>query len=532
MKEDLRDGLLTARQLVERDFSPSLGMWDCLGYDKQGDLWVYPGGKDKIGLKIEDLAQLHAPLEIVMPQMAMRRMDDYRGLVENARRQKKYSGGIEVCYATKAAQSAEIVMAAASRGPLEVSSAQDLYHIEWGMNEGLIPKGMEVLCNGHKPNPKDIQVPASEIDPRLLQVLHLQPSGLGRQPLYLERIVDMHQRGMKVVPIIDSDSELGYLQSRVRKPMEVGLRFKAYGLIKNGFDAKTLISRHGFDEVEMWQQADEITRGNENLKLKVFHAMVGAAETIKPEDMVKALEICFDLYCRMKKKYPSFEAFNIGGGVPPIGFGYDHEKLFDQMFAMFARKVKEYNIQAPQIQFEPGSPIAAEAGFTVVRVTEQKNQAVKPGSKRVSWVDIHGSLMNIIPDSWYIGEKFVMIPGNYGNNLTENVVVGGTTCDSGDTFPTNSHDSVRVPKVNTNELEARSKLLLVFLKTQAYQEALAGGQATAHCLEAGPAEVILWVNKRGEIEGKFSPARGAQVMAEMMNFTPAQLGMLRKIASL
>jgi arginine decarboxylase len=52
---------------------------------------------------------------------------------------------------------------------------------------------------------------------------------------------------------------------------------------------------------------------------------------------------------------------------------------------------------------------------------------------------IDSSFITTLPDTWGIGEKFLMLPVINGTNEYHRVVLGGITCDSHDYYDSEEH---------------------------------------------------------------------------------------------
>ena len=65
-----------------------------------------------------------------------------------------------------------------------------------------------------------------------------------------------------------------------------------------------------------------------------------------------------------------------------------------------------------------------------------------------TWYMIDSSFITTLPDTWGIGEKFLMLPINKWDNDYQQVVLGGITCDSHDYYDSEEHiNEVFLPKL-------------------------------------------------------------------------------------
>ena len=66
---------------------------------------------------------------------------------------------------------------------------------------------------------------------------------------------------------------------------------------------------------------------------------------------------------------------------------------------------------------------------------------------REIWYMIDSSFITTLPDTWGIGEKFLMLPINKWDEEYQRVVLGGITCDSHDYYDSEEHiNEVFLPK--------------------------------------------------------------------------------------
>lgn len=80
---------------------------------------------------------------------------------------------------------------------------------------------------------------------------------------------------------------------------------------------------------------------------------------------------------------------------------------------------EEDGIEEPDIFTEFGKYTVGEAGATIFEVIAQKKQ-----NDTEIWYIVNNSLMNTIPDSWGIFEKFILLPINKWDNEYTRVNIG------------------------------------------------------------------------------------------------------------
>jgi len=106
-----------------------------------------------------------------------------------------------------------------------------------------------------------------------------------------------------------------------------------------------------------------------------------------------------------------------------------------------------------------------ESGAVIFEVLEHKKQ-----SDAEHWYIINNSLMNTIPDSWSILEKFILLPINKWDKEYQRVNIGGISCDHSD---------------------------VGFFHTGAYQDAISGYGGIKHCLIPSPKLIVVDRDKTG-----------------------------------
>jgi len=201
------------------------------------------------------------------------------------------------------------------------------------------------------------------------------------------------------------------------------------------------------------------------------------------------------LYCQVKKVIPDLTALNIGGGLPirnSLGFEYDYKYMIHGIVKLIQEECAAEGVPEPNIFTEFGKYTIGESGANIFSVLDQKQQ-----NDRELWYMIDSSLMNNLPDTWGISERFILLPVNKWDNEYTRVNLGGLTCDNSDYYDSEVHENqVFMPKYDTKDKEP---LYLGFFHTGAYQDALAGYGGIKHCLIPAPKHIIVSRNKQGNL---------------------------------
>lgn len=100
--------------------------------------------------------------------------------------------------------------------------------------------------------------------------------------------------------------------------------------------------------------------------------------------------------------------------------------------------------------------------------------------------------MTSFPDSWALGEHFIVLPLNNLDKPFRRVQLGGMTCDSDDVYP---------PKPSKSALYLPSEsddLYIGFFSIGAYQEMLGGVRGSKHCVLPEAYELIIDRSENGD----------------------------------
>jgi len=495
-------------------------IWDYLRYDEKGDLWVNE-------LRIKDAIRLYGtPLEIVDTTIVERRCQEWKNLAEKVAEEVGYTGGLEYFFAAKANMSAEIAHAAYRSGwHAETSSTLDLENIKWLRERGLIDRSLKIICNGFKlppqcyglPEERPKKIKSKEVnfvqDRRHLAATH--------EIAYADNISLLRSIGFDIVPILDS-GEFNYFAQREEIPaMEVGLRLK-FGKVTNDEELTRLVSRHGMAWEELKETAEKIERVP-HLTLTMFHAMVGAAETIPVDTFVDSLLFAADKYFELKKDHPTLKYFNMGGGMAPMSEDYNHREFLEKFLSGLKQKAEAANLPQPTVIFEFGSYVAAESGFHVFKIIQEKESHLTTEGKRETWAIVDGGLMAAIPDMLVIDKEFRILAANNAHAPGKWVRIGDVSCDSDGRYPPKPMEPKKVLVPNAEE-----ETYLVILTVGAYQEILAGIRGAHHCGLLEAAELILERRKDGKVYGRLMSRQTRQNARELLGYSQKAIRPLKR----
>jgi arginine decarboxylase len=228
-----------------------------------------------------------------------------------------------------------------------------------------------------------------------------------------------------------------------------------------------------------------------------------------------------NLYCQLKKICPELDSINIGGGFPikhSLGFEYDYQFMINEIVVNIKKACKKARVPMPNIYTEFGSFTVGESMAHIYSVIGEKNQ-----NDRESWYMIDSSFITTLPDTWGIGEKFLMLPINKWDNDYQRVVLGGITCDSHDYYDSEEHiNEVFLPKTqhaDPNDPDNKEPLYVGFFHTGAYQDQISGYGGIKHCLIPSPKHIIVERDKNGKlVDWVYAKEQTAQSMLKILGY--------------
>lgn len=496
-----------------RDEWGRLRLWDYLRYDEQGDLWINQ-------LRVIDAVRAYGtPLEIADSTIVERRTREWRSLAEGIAREVGYEGRLNCLYAAKANMASESTHAAYRCGwHAETSAGQDLRHLEWLDEQGLLPADFRVVCNGFK-LPIERLEPAPAATPSVTDPELLPPEThrhRRRNAHYVDAILRLARQGWRITPVLDA-GELEAFAGAGRPEMEVGLRLK-FGKVHSLWELEGHVSRFGQSLDDLRRTAEQVA-ASPNLTFTMLHAMTGAAETIAVESLVDSLLLAGRVWADLRQEHPSLRELNMGGGIPPLGEPYDHAAFLRRLLTGLKAIAEAEDVPQPELTFEFGSFVVAESGFHVFKVIQRKanHRDADHSEPDVPWAIIDGGLMAAIPDMLLIDRPFRFLAVTGANGPAGPVILGDVTCDSDgryppDDFPAGSE--VWLPLAADGE-----EAYVLIQGVGAYQEILSGVRGAHHCGLLEAVELIIERGADGKLGGRLIPRQTPAEAARMLGYT-------------
>ncbi|MCX6353096.1 MAG: arginine decarboxylase, partial [Bacteroidetes bacterium] len=352
------------------------------------------------GIPLMDLIEKYGtPLKLTYLPKIGEQLTKARELFSNAMKKADYKADYHYCYCTKSSHFAFVIEQVLKNGShLETSSAYDMDLLRHLFNKGLISKGTYIICNGYK------------------------------LPNYIQKISEFINDGFEnIIPVLDNMDELDQYEKFTSKPFQLALRIAAEE--EPSFEFYT--SRLGIGYKDIVSYYERKIANNPKVKLKMLHFFINTG--IKDETYYwSEFNKCMNVYCALKKICPDLDSFDIGGGFPvpnSLSFDYDYEYMTNEIVRSIKTACDSAGVQVPHIFTEFGSFTVAESGAALYSVVSEKQQ-----NDAEKWCMIDSSFITTLPDTWGIGQRFILLAINNWDKEYQRVNLGGITCDSQDYY--------------------------------------------------------------------------------------------------
>jgi arginine decarboxylase len=436
-------------------------------------------------IDLHDLIQRYGtPLKLTYLPKIGEKIQLARKLFRDAIQRYNYNGKYVYCYCTKSSHFSFILNEVLENGTqLETSSAFDIELIWKLYKQGRINKGTIIVNNGYKPR------------------------------LYAEKIAGLINEGFtNVIPVCDNADELTQYEELVNPTItcKIGLRMATEE--EPNFEFYT--SRLGIRQSELIAFYKEKLASNPRFELKMLHFFVdvGIKDSIYYWSELKR---GIKTYCQLRKLCPTLTCLNIGGGLPirnSLGFEFDYGYMISEIIRLIKEYCDSEGVPEPDIYSEFGKYTVGESGATIFSVIGKKQQ-----NDAEEWYMLDNSLINTLPDSWGIKERFILLPINHWNKEYQRVNIGGISCDNADYYNSEAHiNQVYLPSYDGEKDEP---LYIGFFHTGAYQEALSGYGGLKHCLIPAPKHILIDKNYYGEfVDTEVFKEQDAESMLQILGY--------------
>lgn len=420
---------------------------------------------------------LPSPLEIIYLPIIRRQIDWMRQVFAGAIAETGYYGRFYYAYASKANAAEEVIRTTLGAGAHhEMSSTVDVDIARIMKARGLLTEDRLVICNGFK------------------------MAGSA----YVKNIIRFKREHDNLIPVVE---DLGELSPLIDSDLhfDVGLRQKSYGPHSDEAEMDRYNSRFGMDVDTVWRAADYVAAAP-NLKLRLYHAMVGS-QILDGSEFIEWLKPPMEIYARLRQRYPTLNIFDFGGGMPvsmTLDFDFDYDHFARLLLTTMQEVCARYAVPVPDVLGEFGRYTSSEHGAHLFKVI-----GTKENNSKTPWYIIDGSIMSSFPDSWALGEHFIVLPLTHLDKPFQQVQLGGLTCDSDDIYPPKPSKSPLFLPVETEDL------YIGFFSIGAYQEMLGGVKGSKHCVLPEANELIIDRSRDGGGSYTFEILRG-QTSSEVL----------------
>lgn len=417
------------------------------GFDEKDNELYYDG------MRLMDIADtFHSPLKFTYLPKISSQIQMAKRLFCKAIAKYDYKGSYTYCYCTKSSHFKFVLDEALKNDiHLETSSAFDIDIIHRLYTEKKVSKDTWLVHNGFKTTE------------------------------YLEKIGGLLTDGYtNVVCVLDNKDELGALDATVQTSCNIGIR------MATNEDPNFLLytSRLGIRDSDIISFYNEKIKDHPKFRLKMLHFFINTG--IKDTSYYwSELARQVEKYCELKKVCPELDSLDIGGGLPiynTLGVEFDYEYMIDQIVQTIKSICDNNQVPVPNLFTEFGSFTVGESGGAVYSVLGIKQQ-----NDNELWYMIDSSFINTLPDTWGIGQKFILLALNHWDKPYVRVNLGGITCDGMDYYSSELQaNQVFMPKIEPGE-----KLYIGFFHTGAYQESIGGYGGLQHCLLPAPKHILI-----------------------------------------
>jgi arginine decarboxylase len=311
-----------------------------------------------------------------------------------------------------------------------------------------------------------------------------------------------------LICVMDNENEINQLEQVATQPMKLGIR------IATEEEPLFLVytSRLGMSHKVILDLYQQKIKNNPKFKLKMLHFFVNSGirdTTYYWSELTRLVNV----YCDVKEQCEELDTLDIGGGMPiytSLGVEHDYPYMIDQIVYYIKTICDSRSVPVPNIFTEFGSFTVGESGGTLYSIIGSKQQ-----NDKEMWYMIDSSFITTLPDTWGIGQKFILLAVNHWDKEFQRINLGGLTCDSQDFYNSDTHtNQVFLPKLTDGE-----PLYMGFFHTGAYQESLGGYGGIQHCLVPAPKHVVIDKKSDGTHSySLFAPEQSAESMMQVLGY--------------
>jgi arginine decarboxylase len=429
---------------------------------------------------MEVIKEYGTPLKFTYLPKIGSQIQKSKTLFNQAIERYQYNAKYYYCYCTKSSHFSFVLDEVLKNdADVETSSAFDLDLLRNRNEKGNFPKSKYIICNGYKTDS------------------------------YAQKMGEFVREGYEnLISVLDNPEELNTLKVHAKTPMKLGIRIATEE--EPGFLVYT--SRLGMSHKVVKDFYEKEIANNSDFKLKMLHFFVNSG--IKDTTYYwSELTRLVNVYCDIKEVCPDLDTLDIGGGMPiytSLGVEHDYPYMIDQIVYYIKTICDSRGVPEPNIFTEFGSFTVGESGGMLYSIIGEKQQ-----NDKEFWYMIDSSFITTLPDTWGIGQKFILLAINQWDKEFQRINLGGLTCDSQDFYNSDTHtNQVFMPKYKADE-----PLYMGFFHTGAYQESLGGYGGIQHCLVPAPKHLIIDKKEDGTLTyNLFAQEQDAASMMKILGY--------------
>lgn len=389
------------------------------------------------------------PLKVGYTDMIREKVQNMQNLFNKTIKKHNYNGKYFYANANKASYYAENVITACSYADfIETSSLSDLEIVKRIISKKII-KNKKIICNGIKDDE------------------------------YLSLIFKMVNDGYNILNIIDNLNEFEkILNHPLKHTLEIGVRVKLENIYnKNPKIAK--YDRFGLYETEI-NYIINTYKKNPLLKLNTIHYHQRGS-LFNQDKFLTHLKTVFNVYANAYKQDKNIIYLNIGGGCPYSKIDeYDYESFVNLVVKTLKTLSFENKVAEPNIIQENGRYTVSDSCFNIYKINNVKDDDIP-------WYVVNDSFITSLPNTWALGEEFLILPINLAANKLIPVRLAGNTCDCDDVYYYQNNEEILLPEIKEGE-----ELFIGIFGMGAYQEILSGIGGIHHCLNREENDLIIY----------------------------------------
>jgi diaminopimelate decarboxylase len=222
----------------------------------------------------------------------------------------------------------------------------------------------------------------------------------------------------------------------------------------NSCDTGGPSSKHGI----WFQDLDETAALAEaaGLRVVMLHAHIGSGPQFT--ELHENLSRLTAEFAEFLPRFPHVEGVSLGGGIP-----HNYRNPADQvplealrdLFAASRMEVSNAAGRPLRLEIEPGRYYVAPSCTLVTRVADVKATCTNEKGRGTTFVMVDAGFVDLVRPAMYGSYHGIEIVGKNGDEPTEDIVVAGPLCESGDVFTRDETELLRprqLPRPDTGDL--------------------------------------------------------------------------------